>query len=823
MSTPNEERNFKGPVRWLLGRQLIGSLKKVALYTALKGKPDLRDWMRAEPIRFDNRPRQNTASSEDEFWFDYLADVGDGMTAMYSIACLCLSDLWTEDSAGSGSAAYFKFNRSDEAPLLLPRGEFLFVGGDTSYHVADYATLANRFQLPFKWAFEDLQSINAVSETRRPLFGIPGNHDYYDLIDGFGRQFLKPIEPEDDGGEVGGPQLSTKGFERHQSASYAALQLPFDWWFWGVDDEVGHIDSRQLAFFAGLGDIPRKLIVATPEPTTVLGKQAAPDNSTVKAFGDLGLEPAFLQNGTLDPDYCRLDLSGDTHHYARYWGSPSPDKEAPAAANYASVVSGSGGAFLHPSHVDVNEVEEQALYPAAEVSRAEVAKQIMNPLVIVWGGFVFLAGALIAAIVFFAGTAAPSSRGPIDRVLNDVLKLPKYEGHEFSRYLPPLPAVQTAAVAEGAVVPALFLIVSLILAGATILYLNKLRKSFPVISPEPLKMRKAPVAQKRQEGSKKEDEDNSKIHKMITLAGALAVASGVALVASMFYFFHKRESLSPFGSSLLILCSLIWSGVALAASVVYAEFLRKRAPKTLIHGIDYWPAWVLATLAALLPYVAYFLFGRFPAIYVTTDVIFSSVALLASIGLIVLAVVVGGALHGWPGKAGFGLLGVWHALLQIATPFLLVRAGNWQAWLLAIAAVLAFAPLGYLVAKRAAAWLLTIVWLIYGSLVLALPIWFPNTPGEPVNWWIRLLVVMILGALFSCVWLGWYLAVSLAFNGHENEAGGAARIERYKEFIRIRLTKSSLTAYVIGIDDPRTEGRSLKPKIVDVFELKAQT
>jgi hypothetical protein len=34
----------------------------------------------------------------------------------------------------------------------LPRGEFLFVGGDTAYHVADHTSLVNRVQAPMYWA-----------------------------------------------------------------------------------------------------------------------------------------------------------------------------------------------------------------------------------------------------------------------------------------------------------------------------------------------------------------------------------------------------------------------------------------------------------------------------------------------------------------------------------------------------------------------------------------------------------------------------------------------------------------------------------------------
>jgi hypothetical protein len=118
--------------------------------------------------------------------------------------------------------------------------------------------------------------------------------------------------------------------------------------------------------------------------------------------------------------------------------------------------------------------------------------------------------------------------------------------------------------------------------------------------------------------------------------------------------------------------------------------------------------------------------------------------------------------------------------------------------------------------------MLLAVWLAQGALLLWLP--FALRDSEPSSdarvHVLRLLVAALLGGLMSCIWLGWYLAVSLEFNGHYSEAGGAARIEEYKEFMRIRLTKDGLTAYVIGVDKPLTEGKHLKPKIIDLFELK---
>lgn len=48
-------------------------------------------------------------------------------------------------------------------------------------------------------------------------------------------------------------------------------------------------------------------------------------------------------------------------------------------------------------------------------------------------------------------------------------------------------------------------------------------------------------------------------------------------------------------------------------------------------------------------------------------------------------------------------------------------------------------------------------------------------------------------------------------------AGGAARIEGFKQFIRFRITREGLTGYVIAVDE--AEGDEPDPKIVDVFRV----
>lgn len=119
--TVNKERLFEPPVAWLLGRQLIASLKCILLFGT---KLDARDWMDAkvfpaedqekanqiwkkiyqrdglesdQPSNADDRAGEEFWRKKGDFWFDYISDTGDGMTATYSIAYLCFSNLWVKE------------------------------------------------------------------------------------------------------------------------------------------------------------------------------------------------------------------------------------------------------------------------------------------------------------------------------------------------------------------------------------------------------------------------------------------------------------------------------------------------------------------------------------------------------------------------------------------------------------------------------------------------------------------------------------------------------------------------------------------------------
>ena len=244
------------------------------------------------------------------------------------------------------------------------------------------------------------------------------------------------------------------------------------------------------------------------------------------------------------------------------------------------------------------------------------------------------------------------------------------------------------------------------------------------------------------------------------------------------------------------------------------------------------------------------------------DIVFVLVAVAIPLLLFFVGLSIGGENQKGLGKARMGAIGIWHGLLQIGVAIFLIKKGTWITFLLSVALVLIFWRLGRaLMEKNWRAWL-TLSFFVFGALMLVLPplvyvglivygpsvlgldllnvIFWPhffqpgaeislaNYPFATFEWWanfggwwqpIPILIAGVFGAFLSCVWLGWYFGVCLAFHGHNNETGGAARIERFKEMIRFRITPDSLTGYVIAIDDPQRDGKLLHPHLIDIFHL----
>lgn len=894
-----KERNYRSPVKWLLGRQLLRSAKGILLYAAYGKQLDPRDWMwadvfpkrdKAGALKFwQDQLLSRQSPDEGEFWFDYISDTGDGSRATYSIAYLCLSDLYVTSLEPAELAADKSVKMFDEiteaADQKLPRGEFLLVGGDTAYHVSDYMTLAERVQNPFKWAYEDLIEDGGLgaTEPNRALFGIPGNHDYYDQLNGFRRQFRVPfrkdppygcLEETDDPNKLAEqPQLYLPGFKRYQQASYIALRLPFDWWLWGLDTEVGQIDERQRQFFRGVREEAiknhepiNKLIVATSAPTTVFGKLANPDDKkATDAFQQLDLEQCFLPqpgadkkhrrgvNGNYDlktagdekvgPGQCRLDISGDVHHYARYWGpqasSASPIRSeatapAPSATSYASVVSGIGGAFHHPSGTYVDEVQEQVLYPSEKVSTEEVARKIFNPGNIFDGGYVWLAGLIMAFCICFAATVTPSSR----TFLNEL----------FSAHWSAVLFSQLWYLRLGATLllfSPLPLVLPFIPRISQSLFKKDARGALGADAKTPTRSDQSQYCDREIEATPERE--------LWTIFAVALLLFGVGLVA----LYYSRTWIAPFGKSLVIHHTIIWAVAAVILSMRYSEFLTKKSHRTTIRWHDWALTWALTLSGLLGVAAALWFFGKDsrPA-YLVSDLIFILIVEGAFLGLVLLPVYAGGELC-QPKRAVVGealsvglklrraLFGLWHAVLQILVPFLLARqimllaARPMTAVGLSVITLLLFPvamwQVGYFLLKKRLHKALVVAWLLYGALMLLASYLVAQWLGEPKpffpieqwqGWWALAPAALagIIGLVMSCVWFGWYLGVCFAFNGHNNEVGGACRIEEFKQFIRFRLTPTQLTAYVIGIKQPIARLRDdehprLKPEIIDVFHL----
>lgn len=972
----NNQRPHLDPVSWLFGRDLIASLKTTVLYTVFGAKIDARAWMNAEEYT-DFADNANKFVSVDpktgvrEFWFDYMSDTGDGTRATYSIAYLALSNLYVKHhfvnrpsrEEDTKVTLEHKTDESDGNNLaLLPRGQFLFVGGDTAYHMADYPALSNRFQGPFKWAYEDLENDLAKADlkfdkTERRLFGIPGNHDYYDLLDGFQRQFRRPVRDElktYQPDEPMSPQLMIPGFVREQQASYAALKLPFGWQLWGLDTDVGKIDERQQEFFKSLigkGQTADRLIVATSAPTTVFGQYAKKDDGKAsKAFYALGLPRLFLPKDRLEPgevapelrsDQIRLDISGDLHHYARYWGNvaPRPDpvkdptpregrskKTAASSDNYASVVSGLGGAFHHPSMTYKDEVREQVLYPTEDISRHAVARKIFNPWHVSRGGWVHGIGFVMVFIIYFSATHVQSSRQavstfplwnwiaisaqePITPTVPDALPPPRQATGAASTPAPQAKSryfhgLNAKPIERGYKWSAILLCLSLglaIIAVATMEYLykkftgieetlagelNSLKTGGRGNNGEDFKG-EAQAAQDEGSGGavvavREETQKTAKDTKItealrrndalvrvtkVCLYALTAALLGVALFG-VTLMLPYRANITPFGNSLLVLLSLVWAACAVLLSMRYSDWLFQQTAKRQVKETEWWVTGLLYICAVLSVGTGIWVFGKnnLPA-FLLSDIIFV-VTILGAVSLMggVLPLGVGGTYNSGLGKARLVVFGLWHALLQIFVAFLLVRKGTWLTLLLAAAVVFVFTMAGTRMMRRrkSGPWLAG-VWLFYGALMLLLPWlvfsfltsrfvdrsswlfraafwpteggarwlesfrayewWAPyNAMVEPVNgWWglVPALLAGVVGAAMCCAWFGWYLGVSSLFNSHYNEAGGAAKIEKFKQFVRIRLTPDTLTGYVIAVDCPEEKGNKLDPKLIDVFHLKA--
>ncbi|HVU04744.1 MAG TPA: hypothetical protein VHE30_23490 [Polyangiaceae bacterium] len=395
-------------VAWYGARSFWGHLRHLAASAIATEDIDSRDWMTpddpqelvlriAAELGSTRGARTLTEALGRDVWVDYLADTGDDVSVSRAVARLVFSDYELPDPA------------RPDATLQAPRGDILLFGGDTAYPVATADEIRSRVIVPFN------QVLAEVPRDRpRVLLGIPGNHDWYDGLDGFGRMFRRQfgsgrspqvtltdqrrtrIDQYADfarqfvlGGHVKKPStLELLGYAPVQNASYFALPVAPAIGLLGVDRQLKEVDARQRHFFQAwlshhLGLSPWVLL---PDPVHPFGE---PSPSGTGMLGALGLTL------TARPHFV---LSGDIHHYRRETEGPT-----------LHVTAGGGGAFLHPAPIRRTGRPADVEFPTAPQSRALLPSA---PVRIMLGraGFLphFALGAVLAPAAELAAAHPPA-------------------------------------------------------------------------------------------------------------------------------------------------------------------------------------------------------------------------------------------------------------------------------------------------------------------------------------------------------------------------------------------------------------------------------
>lgn len=315
---PSERRPvawYAPGVLWQAGRELVHS------QDFLRNLDRRESFGPLQVIDLSARPASGGAS----FWFDFIADTGDGGNATFAVAHAALRrELVVHDRGAEGGER------------VLPEGELLVFGGDLAYPGASHYDYQYRFLEVFQMALDPASRFAPTREPRKFVVALPQNHDWFDSASTFCRYF------------VDHDKNLVLGARTPQKQTYFAVRLPQHWWLLGLDwAHTGDLDRHQFEAFAALlepGASPGigrgdNLVLVYPEPywTRPLGG-GAPDGYPHRYQR---LEALIEQRGAR----IRLRLAGDLHHYRR---ESIDDPETGADSHL--VTCGTGGAFLHPTH-----------------------------------------------------------------------------------------------------------------------------------------------------------------------------------------------------------------------------------------------------------------------------------------------------------------------------------------------------------------------------------------------------------------------------------------------------------------------------------------
>lgn len=335
MASKGDREPQLGMVGWYDPQVLIRSAWLVGISNLFGRHSDTR---LIEALATQPQKEFDYSSADDGLWVDYISDIGDGWNPTYAVAqAATQAELELADPAGDSQRT--------------SAGAVLVFGGDEVYPYPSRNDYAVRSENPYRTAL-------AERATKPDIFAIPGNHDWYDSLVAFSRTFCRP-------------ERGFAGARTRQTRSYFALKLPAGWWLLGIDLQLGaDLDEPQVRYFQDV--VTRmapddKVILCVPDPQWIYAK-SYPNHP---GYTDDVLE--FLEQNILRRKVS-IYLTGDLHFYKRHENEQGVQK----------IVSGGGGAFLHPTD-DRDTVRlhggfrQRACYPPAETSRRLVWRNLLFP------------------------------------------------------------------------------------------------------------------------------------------------------------------------------------------------------------------------------------------------------------------------------------------------------------------------------------------------------------------------------------------------------------------------------------------------------------
>ncbi|RHY54175.1 hypothetical protein DYB34_005892 [Aphanomyces astaci] len=226
---------------------------------------------------------------QDELWFDFMADCGDGFNSSFQIARMLAQPHLKVNVPLSNS----KFPREAGGALTLPRGDCLVLGGDLAYPHPD----------------ADSYEVGTIPTT--------SNHDWFDGLNTYSRFVCE--------------RDWLGGWHLPQDTSFFALKLPHGWWVLGCDLALEHdINVEQFACFEAIVERHMgpsdRVIVVTHEPSWILDEYEGNKSEEKLQY----LITSILKGRVV------VRLAGDIHNYTRHSLVESDHLSVPAKKQHPS-------------------------------------------------------------------------------------------------------------------------------------------------------------------------------------------------------------------------------------------------------------------------------------------------------------------------------------------------------------------------------------------------------------------------------------------------------------------------------------------------------